>query len=323
MEKSSGRLALAEVHSRNSRNLKHNSPTQTDIFSGEGLSARKARSETDEALAYPSERKPFPAASTMHPNSLRPSSELGPPRYPSAFQECCYTRLEPAGPPDCVTVETTLERKHSGGTWPKMVVAGSSSGGGPVPVVTDAPVQLSIFKSPKQRKPIFDDVFKCPADAAATPAPKPPDYRSSPPPPPPPPPPHASSSQLTSHSPQPSKREPPPLPPMPPTRTDSFRFKHKAQGSSASESTITEPKGEERSLSLSLSVSSSSGGGVGVSVPHSFSEAKPLASRKSCEEDIGRLRAEEPEVKRPRPKSAPALRRRMTPQTIAFPSFQV
>lgn len=305
------------MHSRNSRNLKHNSSTQTDIFSGEALMARKARSETDEAPAYPSERKPFPAAAlaTMHPSSLRPSSELGPPRYPSAFQECCYARLEPAGPPDCVTVETTLERKHSGGTWPKMVVA--ASGGGPVAVPTDTPAQLSIFKSPKQRKPIFDDVFKCPGDAGA---PKPPEYRSSPPPPPPPAPPHASSALLTSHSPQPSKLEPPPLPPMPPARTDSFKFKHKAQGSSASDSTITEPKGEERSLSLSLSVSSGccvSGG------PHGFSEAKPLTSRKSCEEDIGRLRAEEPEVKRPRPKSAPALRRRMTPQTIALPSFQV
>ncbi|XP_076142316.1 disks large homolog 5a isoform X2 [Alosa pseudoharengus] len=325
VEKSSGRLLMAEVHSRNSRNLKHNSSTQTDIFSGEaasvGAERRKARGvETDEAApAYPTERKPFPSAAvSVHPNSLlRPSSELGPPRYPSAFQECCYARLEPAaGPGDCVTVETTLERKHSGGTWPKMVVAGGGvGGGGPVSVSSDAPAQLSIFKSPKQRRPIFDDVFKCPPDAAV---PKLPDYRSSPPPPPlpPPPPPPNASTQLTSHSPQPSKLDPPPLPPMPPARTDSFKFKHKPQGSSASDSTITEPKPDERSLSLSLSVSGSGGG------PHSFSEAKPLASRKSCEEDIGRPRREEPEVKRPRPKSAPALRRRMTPQTIALPSFQ-
>ncbi|XP_031434399.1 disks large homolog 5a isoform X3 [Clupea harengus] len=311
-EKSSGRMLMPEVHSRNSRNLKHNSSTQTDIFSGEGLSVtvsaerRKPRGEAEEAPAYPSERKPFPSA-TMHPNSLRPSSDLGPPRYPSAFQECCYPRREPASPADCVTVETTLERKHSGGTWPKMVVAG----GGPVSVATDAPAQLSIFKSPKQRRPIFDDVFKCPADTAA---PKH-DYRSTPPPLPPPPPP-PSSSQLTSHSPQPSKLEPPPLPPMPPTRMDSFKFKHKPKGSSASDSTITEHKPDERCLSLGLSVSAGSSG------LHSFSEAKPLTSRKSCEEDIGRLRAEEPEVKRPRPKSAPALRRRMTPQTITLPSFQ-
>lgn len=52
-------------------------------------------------------------------------------------------------------------------------------------------------------------------------------------------------------------------------------------------------------------------------------EGKVLNSRKSCEEDIGRMRPEEPEVKRPRPKSAPALRRRMTPQTIPLQSFQV
>ena len=104
---------------------------------------------------------------------------------------------------------------------------------------------------------------------------------------------------------------------MPPTRMDSFKFKHKPKGSSASDSTITEHKPDERCLSLGLSVSAGSSG------LHSFSEAKPLTSRKSCEEDIGRLRAEEPEVKRPRPKSAPALRRRMTPQTITLPSFQV
>ncbi|KAL2083599.1 hypothetical protein ACEWY4_021372 [Coilia grayii] len=330
VEKSGGRSLVAEVHCRNSRNLKHNSSTQTDIFSGEGPSAganadrrKPARGETDEAppAAFPSDRKAFPS-NTVHPNSLRPSSELGLPRYPSAFQECCYTHLEPgAAPSDCMTVETTLERRHSGGTWPKMVVAGGS----PMSVATDAPAQLSIFKSPKQRKPIFDDVFKCSATVDATTTSSKLDFRpsSSPPPPPPPPPPAppASAQMAPAHSPQPSKLEPPPLPPMPPARADSFKFKHKPQGSSASDSTITEARAEERSLSLSLSVS----GGVGTcgSGLHSFSEAKPLAAaRKSCEEDIGRLRAEEPEVKRPRPKSAPALRRRMTPQTIALPSFQ-
>lgn len=56
---------------------------------------------------------------------------------------------------------------------------------------------------------------------------------------------------------------------------------------------------------------------------HYFLDGKVLTSRKSCDEDIGRTRGEEPEVKRPRPKSAPALRRRMTPQTITLPTFQV
>ena len=56
---------------------------------------------------------------------------------------------------------------------------------------------------------------------------------------------------------------------------------------------------------------------------HYFLDAKVLTSRKSCDEDIGRTRGEEPEVKRPRPKSAPALRRRMTPQPFAMPTFQV
>ncbi|XP_063047632.1 disks large homolog 5a isoform X6 [Engraulis encrasicolus] len=359
VEKCGGGRPL-EVHSRNSRNLKHNSSsTQTDIYSGggEGLSVNAInanhRSKTprpdggDEMMMppfpppppFPSESRnskaAFTSSNTVHPNQLRPSSELGLPRYPSAFQECCYApHLEPSGPAssDCVTLETTLERsgKHSGGTWPKMVVAAGS----PLTVSSDAPpAQLSIFKSPKQRKPIFDEVFKCssPIVDMTTSSASRLDFRATSPPlpllplplplplPPPPPPPVASLTSI--HSPQPSKLEPPPLPPMPPTRNDSFKFKHKPQGSSASDSTITEASkaGDERCLSLSLSISGGGGGGGGL---HSFSEAKPLASRKSCEEDIGRQRAEEPEVKRPRPKSAPALRRRMTPQTIALPSYQ-
>ncbi|XP_028844179.1 disks large homolog 5a isoform X2 [Denticeps clupeoides] len=292
VEKSSGRALISDVYSRNGRNLKNNSSTQTDIFSREvGVTGdndrRKARGDPEEGV-YP-DRKPFPA-STVHPSSLRPSSELGS-RYPSAFQECCYTRMDPTSPSVCVTVETTLERKHTGGTWPKMVVAGG--GGGPI---SDAPPQLSIFKSPKQRKPVFDtDTFKRPTDASNPKL----DYLSSPPP-----------TQLgSSHSPQPSKPDPPPIPPTPPTRSDSFKFKHKQQGSSASDSTITEPKPDERNGSYRFSEVVAR-------------EGKSLTSRKSCEEDIGRLRAEEPEVKRPRPKSAPALRRRMTPQSITLPSFQ-
>lgn len=156
-----------------------------------------------------------------------------------------------------------------------------------VSMTTDSPAQLSIYRSPKQRKSIFEaDSFKRPDTPSKT------DY----------------------HSPQPLKADSAPTPPTPPTRSDSFKFKHKHQGSSASESTITtisipEPKQEDRNGNLYF-----------TEVGH---EGKVLSSRKSCEEDIGRMRPEEPEVKRPRPKSAPALRRRMTPQTIALQSFQV
>ncbi|TRY75910.1 hypothetical protein DNTS_033480 [Danionella cerebrum] len=272
-EKSNGRVHLSDVHSRNTRNLKHNCSTQTDVYSGDtGGEKRKKRTDVEEHSLF-SERKVYPIA-TLHPSSLRPASELGLGRYGgSAFQEVCYTRSESVGP-ECVTLETTLEKRHSGGTWPKMVVG--------VAMTTDAPAQLSIYRSPKQRKSIFDaDTFKRP-DAPA---------------------------KVDYHSPQPLRADSAPIPPTPPTRSDSFKFKHKHQGSSASESTITavsipEAKMEDRNGNLY------------------YSEAKVLSSRKSCEEDIGRMRPEEPEVKRPRPKSAPALRRRMTPQNIPLQSFQ-
>uniref|UniRef100_A0A672MDZ5 Disks large homolog 5-like n=1 Tax=Sinocyclocheilus grahami TaxID=75366 RepID=A0A672MDZ5_SINGR len=268
-EKSNGRIHLSDIHSRNIRNLKHNSSTQTDIYSGDtGGERRKTRTDLEES-GY-SERKVFPI-STLHPNTLRPASELGPARYSgSAFQEVCYTRSESVGP-ECVTLETSLEKQHSGGTWPKMMVG--------VAMTTDSLAQLSIYRSPKQRKPIDADTFKRPDMLSKT------DY----------------------HSPQPLKADSAPTPPTPPTRNDSFRFKHKHQGSSASESTITtmsvhEPKQEDRNGNLYFT--------------EAGREGMVLSSRKSCEEDIGRMRPEEPEVKRPRPKSAPALRRRMTPQTI-------
>uniref|UniRef100_A0A671LWA3 Disks large homolog 5-like n=1 Tax=Sinocyclocheilus anshuiensis TaxID=1608454 RepID=A0A671LWA3_9TELE len=275
-EKSNGRIHLSDIHSRNSRNLKHTSSTQTDIYSGDtGGDRRKTRTDMEES-GY-SERKVFPI-STLHPNILRPASELGLARYcGSAFQEVCYTRSESVGP-ECVTLETSLEKQHSGGTWPKMVVG--------VAMTTDSPAQLSIYRSPKQRKPIDADTFKRPDALSKT------DY----------------------HSPQALKADSAPTPPTPPTRSDSFKFKHKHQGNSASESTITamsvhEPKQEDRNGNLYFT--------------EAGREGKVLSSRKSCEEDIGRMRPEEPEVKRPRPKSAPALRRRMTPQTIPLQSFQV
>uniref|UniRef100_A0A8C1HNJ1 Discs, large homolog 5a (Drosophila) n=1 Tax=Cyprinus carpio carpio TaxID=630221 RepID=A0A8C1HNJ1_CYPCA len=268
-EKSNGRIHLSDIHSRNSRNLKHNSSTQTDIYSGDsGGERRKTRTDMEES-GY-SERKVFPI-STLHPNTLRPASELGPARYSgSAFQEVRYIRSESVGP-ECVTLETSLEKQHSGGTWPKMVMG--------VAMTTDSPAQLSIYRSPKQRKPIDAETFKRPDALSKT------DYQS----------------------PQPLKADSAPAPPTPPTRSDSFKFKHKHQGSSASESTITvmsvhEPKQEDRNGNLYFT--------------EAGREGKVLSSRKSCEEDIGRMRPEEPEVKRPRPKSAPALRRRMTPQTI-------
>ncbi|XP_034754388.1 disks large homolog 5a isoform X8 [Etheostoma cragini] len=328
-EKSNGRIHLSEIHSRNSRNLKHNSSTQTDIFcpdvgttSTSSISGerRKVRGESDEV--YSNVSKPFSTGS-LHATGLRPPSDLGTGRYgPSAFQECCpYTKapsslpFDPVSASDCITMETTLEKKHSGGTWPKMMVGGMS-----VALDNTSPVaaaaQLSIYKSPKQRKSIFDpDTFKRPE----TPSSKM-EYMAA----------NqiaAMAAAAASHSPQPSKTEslsssstPTPTPPTPPTRSDSFKFKHKHQSSSASDCTITsDGKGE---AAISMAPGERGERERDRNGNHYFLDGQVLTSRKSCDEDIGRTRGEEPEVKRPRPKSAPALRRRMTPQTITLPSFQ-
>uniref|UniRef100_A0A8C5CX17 Discs, large homolog 5a (Drosophila) n=1 Tax=Gadus morhua TaxID=8049 RepID=A0A8C5CX17_GADMO len=311
-EKPNGRAPASEVHARNGRNLKHNSSTQTDIF----LSADVG-----------GERKPFSTGS-LHAMSLRPSSELavvGRFGGPSAFQECCpYARgptslpYDPVSAPDCVvSAEAGSEKKHSGGTWPK-VLGGGGGGVGDGPAAVAAPTQLSIYKSPKQRKTIFDpDTFKrpeTPSSAAAKLE-------------------YMVASQMACHSPQPSKTDSlssssstaTPTPPPPPTRTDSFKFKHKHQSSSASDCTVTSDGAVSAATGDSGQGPARERGGRerDRNGNHYFLDAKVLTSRKSCDEDIGRTRGEEPEVKRPRPKSAPALRRRMTPQPFAMPTFQV
>uniref|UniRef100_A0A8C4F2A5 Discs, large homolog 5a (Drosophila) n=1 Tax=Dicentrarchus labrax TaxID=13489 RepID=A0A8C4F2A5_DICLA len=333
-EKSNGRIHLSEIHSRNSRNLKHNSSTQTDIFcpdvgstSTSSISGerRKVRGESDEV--YGDISKPFSTGS-LHATSLRPASDLGTGRYgPSAFQECCpYTKapsslpFDPVSPSDCITMETTLEKKHSGGTWPKMMVGGMSVAPDNTSPVTAA-AQLSIYKSPKQRKSIFDpDTFKRPETPSSKMEYMVANQIAA-----------VAAAAAASHSPQPSKTEslsssstPTPTPPTPPTRSDSFKFKHKHQSSSASDCTITSDGKGEAAISMAAGESRErSERERDRNGNHYFLDGKVLTSRKSCDEDIGRTRGEEPEVKRPRPKSAPALRRRMTPQTITLPTFQV
>uniref|UniRef100_A0AAQ4S5B7 Discs, large homolog 5a (Drosophila) n=1 Tax=Gasterosteus aculeatus aculeatus TaxID=481459 RepID=A0AAQ4S5B7_GASAC len=331
-EKSNGRIHLSEIHSRNSRNLKHNSSTQTDIFCQNVGSTstsnipgerRKVRGESGEV--YSDIGKPFSTGS-LHATSLRPASELGNGRYgPSAFQECrTYIKapsslpFDPVSASDCITMETTLDKKHSGGTWPKMMVGGMSVAPDNSSPVTAA-AQLSIYKSPKQRKSIFDpDTFKRPETPSSMME-------------------YMAANQIAavaaaaaaSHSPQPLRTESlssssTPTPPTPPTRSDSFKFKHKHQSSSASDCTITSDGKGEAAVSTAAGESRErSERERDRNGNHYFLDGKVLTSRKSCDEDIGRTRGEEPEVKRPRPKSAPALRRRMTPQTITLPSFQV
>ncbi|KAG5855733.1 hypothetical protein ANANG_G00052270 [Anguilla anguilla] len=183
------------------------------------------------------------------------------------FSERCYDKrpftFDPAAA-DCVTVETTLDKghaqKHSGGTWPKMVVGGGSG--------AEPGAHLSIFKVPKQRKSIFDaEAFKRPDTPSKL------DYRPA-------------------HSPQASAAEVTQAPPTPPTRSDSFKFKHKQQSSSASDSTVTAgsppptPAPGAKPDAVVLETGRDRNGN------HYFLEGgadcKGLSGRKSCEEDLSR-----------------------------------
>ena len=173
--------------------------------------------------------------------------------------------------------------------------------------------QLSIFKRPKQRKSIFDvDAFKRPEAAAASAAAAPKlDY--------------LSLSQQPRRSPQSSVSEGP-APPTPPTRSDSFRFKRRHQNSSASDTTIAAatppaspvppPPPEERD-------------GPPATVPRLYGvdtppalppDTKPGFRRAGEPKEGRRPKTEEQERRRYRPKSAPALRRNVTPLHIPIPT---
>ncbi|XP_026131794.1 disks large homolog 5 isoform X1 [Carassius auratus] len=202
--------------------------------------------------------------------------------------------FHPVSPGDCITVEMNQERrcipqKQSGGTWPKMIAVAMSP--------TESIPPLSIFKTPKKRKSIFDaDMFKRPETPSKL------DY--------------LSVSQMPKHSPQSSWTETAPqIPPDPPKRSDSFKFKHKPQGSSASDSTITtgsppatpiqatptdNPGFESRDRNGNVLQRQSSGGAGG-----------------SFAEEVSGQGSDEQEVRRPN--SAPAQRRSLTPLKMPFP----
>ncbi|XP_016304142.1 disks large homolog 5 [Sinocyclocheilus anshuiensis] len=206
--------------------------------------------------------------------------------------------FHPVSPGDCITVEMSQERrciphKQSGGTWPKMVAVAMTP--------TDSIPPLSIFKTPKKRKSIFDaDMFKRPETPSKL------DY--------------LSLSQMPKHSPQSSWTEAAPqIPPDPPKRSDSFKFKHKPQGSSASDSTITtgsppatpiqttptdkpSPDFESRDRNGNVLQRQGSGGAGG-----------------SFAEEVSGQGSDELEVRRGRPNSAPAQRRNLTPLKMPFP----
>lgn len=174
-----------------------------------------------------------------------------------------------------------------GGTWPKVLVGASITEANP----------LSVFKKPKQRKSIFD------VAAFRRPEAKP----------------HLDCmSQISKHSPQSSVSDPAQTPPTPPARSDSFRFKHQQQNSSASDSTITDGTPP---ASVAQSASPQDEGLVRNQLYYvNTPPGKVQHSLKKHTEDEGSWRrAEVQEKRRYRPKSAPALRRNMTPLYVPTP----
>ncbi|XP_034049310.1 disks large homolog 5-like isoform X2 [Thalassophryne amazonica] len=293
------RLQSCEVHARNCRNpkhiwSKHNCSTQTDVNSCDISSTGDvACKETNETHCP---HKPFSNGS-LHSRSLSHqgnSSTLH--SYSETHEEVWHRRPEPHHGPftltsmvsDCSSPQPSVV-KPAGGTWPKMMMGDDS------PECS----QLSIYKKPKQRKSIFDThAFK------RSEVPPKLDY--------------VSLAQFPKHSPQNSTSEAAQSPPTPPTRSDSFRFKHHQQNSSASDSTIT-------TGTPPASPAPAAG-------PHEDGEARSqycysdgssgetmMSSKKPLEEERQRYRTQERERRRHRPKSAPALQRNVAPLHTPVP----
>lgn len=187
----------------------------------------------------------------------------------------------PQNPVDAVQ---NSQSKPSGGTWPKVITGAS------IPEFA----QLSIYKRTKQRKSIFDvNAFKRPEVPPKL------DYMS--------------LSQLPKHSPQNSMSETAQTPPTPPARSDSFRFKHRQQNSSASDSTITTgtpPASPAQTASQGTEETGNQLYYVG---------GPPRDTKAPAEEERSRPRAEDRGKRRYRPKSAPALRRNVKPVHVSVP----
>lgn len=189
-----------------------------------------------------------------------------------------------SSPQNPVDLGQNSQLKPSGGTWPKVITGAS------IPEFA----QLSIYKRTKQRKSIFDvNAFTRPE------APPKLDYMS--------------LSQLPKHSPQSSMSESAQTPPDPPARSDSFRFKHRQQNSSASDSTIT----TGTPPASPAQTASQAKGEMGNQLY--YVDGPPRETKAPVEEERSRRRAEERGKRRYRPKSAPALRRNVTPVHIPVP----
>uniref|UniRef100_A0A3Q0TI42 Discs large MAGUK scaffold protein 5 n=1 Tax=Amphilophus citrinellus TaxID=61819 RepID=A0A3Q0TI42_AMPCI len=292
------RLQPCEDNRRNCRNSKHNCSTQTDMCSCDfGIRGEEACKDTGGSLNASSTHSHYKPFSNGSPHSRSFSASHSP---SEPHPEFCYRRQDLHHRPfiltpvlsDCSSPQAAVEQvqsspvKLSGGTWPKVIVGASVS----------ECTQLSIYKKPKQRKSIFDvNAFRRPDAAPKL------DYMS------------------LSHLPQSSVSESAQTPPTPPARSDSFRFKHRQQNSSASDSTITTGTPP---ASPAQATSPQDKGEVGNQCYYTDAppgEAMGSSKKPAKEDKENRYRSEAQEKKRYRPKSAPALRRNVTPLHIPVP----
>ncbi|XP_051529533.1 disks large homolog 5-like isoform X2 [Myxocyprinus asiaticus] len=227
--------------------------------------------------------EPYHEICCPHPNSKRPLT------------------FHPVSSGDCTTVEVgqdwrCVPQKQSGGTWPKMMAIAMTT--------ADSVPPLSIFKTRTKRKSIFEaDMFKRPETPSKL------DY--------------ANLSQMSKHSPQSSWSEgAPQIPPDPPKRSDSFKFKHKAQGSSASDSTITTGSPPATPVQTTPCL------GLGDKPDHDAEGRDHIGNVPRRQgsggggpfmEELPGQSADELEMRRGRLDSAPAQRRSLTPLKMPVP----
>ncbi|KAM4032893.1 disks large homolog 5 isoform 1-T1 [Anomaloglossus baeobatrachus] len=286
--KDSCRILPPNIQAQNKRNLKNNSSTQTDIFRTDILDHKKELGDcsgSERALQL-----------SCHSHSEHSLGSIGGDTFVGRGYALLEEESRPLGYTDAITdplVETSMG-KRSSGTWPKVMVSPGQSQS-----------EFTVFKRPRQRKSIFDpETFKRP--------PTPP-----------------TLTFMTSHSSQPSKVDRPPSPPTPPKRSDSIKFKHRHQSSSASDSTVTAGSRPTSPLPTSLPNSAHESThkihqnrGVGKCCREDEVDCSLTGCRVSGDVENCLQRAEEPEVKRPRPLSAPALKHRLAPVSIPHHSLQ-
>ncbi|XP_069836967.1 disks large homolog 5 isoform X3 [Dendropsophus ebraccatus] len=288
--KDSCRILPPNIQAQNKRNLKNNSSTQTDIFRTDILDHKKEMGDgsgSERALQL-----------SCHSHSEHSLGSIGGDAFMGRGYELLEEEGRPLGYTDTITdalVEPTVG-KRSSGTWPKVMVSPGHSQS-----------EFTVFKRPRQRKSIFDpETFKRPQT--------PPKLTFMPP------------GSVISHS---SKTDRPPSPPTPPKRSDSIKFKHRHQSSSASDSTVTAGSPPTSPLPTSLPISSQESShkshlnrGVGKCCREDGVDCSLTGCRGSGDVESCLQRAEEPEVKRARPLSAPALKHRLAPVTIPHHSLQ-